>query len=100
MKLRHWVLAAGAAFFGLWGIGWCLPEAGRAARVLPPGFNSPKFMERLKTSWQQLHSQLGEDILLHPEAYSPGFHGTAVVPPGWTTPPEQLLNSARSFYLR
>jgi len=100
MKSQRWIVAAAAAALGLWGLGWCLPDGRRAARVLPPTALTPQFREKLKSSWHELHARLGEDILLSPEAYSPGFRSMAIAEPGWKTPPPLLLNSARSFLLR
>lgn len=100
MRSLRGLVALATVVLGFWGLGWCLPDIRRAAKVLPPQSLTHEFRGKLKSSWQQLHERLGEDILLSPEAYSPGFHDVAVAEPGWTTPPPLLLNSARSYFLR
>ncbi|MBI4056804.1 MAG: glycosyltransferase family 39 protein [Elusimicrobia bacterium] len=100
VRIKIGLLMGVAAGLSLWGLGWCLPEEARIARVLPSGINTPEFRELLQTSWKSLHQKLGPDILLHPEVFSMGFEKITQVPMSWKTPPPVLLNSARSFYLR
>jgi len=93
-------LAALSLSLALWGIGWGLPSRERTARVLPPEALGPAAQEKLASSWQAMHSRQGPEPLLNAEHWSAGFELLSTVPPGWTFPPDQLLNPARSFYLR
>lgn len=94
------LLAAVGLFAGSWGLGWGLPRKDRILRVLPAAAETAAFRKAMTDSWNALHRRLGEDIILNPDVYSPGFAQSAVVEPGWETPPELLMNSARSFHLR
>ena len=84
---------------GLWGIRWGLPGPQRLARVLPPGLDGPAFQKELADSWSALHRELGENLMINPKAWG-SFTGVVEIPAGWKTPPQELLNSYRSFYVR
>ncbi len=84
---------------GLYGIRWGLPSPERLARVMPPGLDGPAFQKELADSWAVLHKTLGANLMINPEA-SGTFTGVVVTPAGWKYPPNELLNSYRSFYLR
>jgi hypothetical protein len=84
---------------GLWGIRWGLPGPGRLARVLPPGLDGAVFHQELASSWSAMHQSLGENLMVNPKSFG-SFTGIVETPAGWKTPPQELLNSYRSFYLR
>ncbi|MBI2790057.1 MAG: hypothetical protein HYX59_15405 [Elusimicrobia bacterium] len=84
---------------GLWGIRWGLPGPERLARVLPPGLDGPAFQQELASSWATMHQGLGENLMVNPKSFGT-FTGIVETPAGWKTPPKELLNSYRSFYLR
>lgn len=84
---------------GLWGIRWGLPGPQRLARVMPPGLDGPVFQKELADSWSKMHQDLGENLMLNPKSFST-FTGVVETPAGWKTPPPELLNSYRSFYVR
>ncbi|UPT73394.1 MAG: glycosyltransferase family 39 protein [Elusimicrobiota bacterium] len=85
---------------GLWGIRWGLPSRERAARVLPPGLASDSaFQRELADNWSKLHEDLGANLMVNPKSFGT-FAGVVDVPAGWTVPPKELLNSARSFLVR
>ena len=84
---------------GLWGIRWGLPGAARLARVMPPGLDGPEFRAKLADSWSAMHQELGENLVSNPKAFGT-FSGVVDTPAGWKTPPKELLNSYRSFYVR
>ena len=84
---------------GLWGIRWGLPGPERLGRVLPPGLDGPAFQKELADSWYALDRSLGENRVLDPKA-GRVFSGVIDIPAGWKTPPKELLNSYRSFYIR
>ena len=84
---------------GLWGIRWGLPDSRRLSRIMPPGLDGAAFQTELANSWYALDQELGENRDLNPKASSV-FAGLIDVPAGWTTPPKELLNSYRSFYVR
>jgi hypothetical protein len=94
-------LIAGLALaLGLCGIRWGLPSRARLERVLPPAADTPEFRARLMQSWSSLHERFGSDIMVSAESWTAPFLGVQRAAPGWTQPPDLLLNSARSFYLR
>lgn len=94
------VLIVLGLLLGLWGIRWGLPSRERAARVLPPGLAaSPEFHRELAEGWSKLHAELGENLMVNPKSFGT-FSGVVDVPAGWRTPPRELLNSARSFFVR
>lgn len=84
---------------GLWGIRWGLPGPERLSRIMPPGLDSPPFRARLADSWAAMHRELGDNLISNPKAFA-SFTGIVETPAGWTAPPDVLLNSYRSFYLR
>ncbi|MBI2385857.1 MAG: hypothetical protein HYV14_07575 [Elusimicrobia bacterium] len=84
---------------GLWGIRWGLPGPERLGRVLPPGLDGPAFHQELASSWSAMHASLGENLMVNPKSFGT-FTGIVETPAGWKTPPKELLNSYRSFYLR
>lgn len=84
---------------GLWGIRWGLPGPERLARVLPPGLDGPAFQQELASSWATMHQGLGENLMVNPKSFGT-FTGIVETPAGWKTPPKELVNSYRSFYLR
>ncbi|MDD5301857.1 MAG: hypothetical protein PHS14_02005 [Elusimicrobia bacterium] len=84
---------------GLWGIRWGLPGPQRLARVLPPGLDGPAFQKELADSWSAMHQDLGENLMVNPKSFGT-FTGIVETPAGWKTPPKELLNSYRSFYIR
>lgn len=84
---------------GLWGIRWGLPGPERLARVLPPELNGPAFREELAASWSAMHKDLGENLMLNPKSFQ-SFQGVVETPAGWKTPPKELVNSFRSFFVR
>jgi hypothetical protein len=94
--IRAAVLALG---LGLWGLSWGLPSRAVLDQVLPPGLDTPQFLEQLSSSWQSMHARLGENLMLNPHSFH-DFDGVVRVPAGWTTPPPALVNTARSFHLR
>ena len=83
---------------GLCGINSGLPGPQRW-RALPPALRgSPEFAQKLAESWRRLyeaiqksHEQLKAE---EPVTY---VQGLVSVPPGWTFPPDPLINSARSL---
>ncbi|MBI5624984.1 MAG: hypothetical protein HY924_14505 [Elusimicrobia bacterium] len=84
---------------GLLGVTWTLPSKERMAAVLPPGADTPALHQRLTESWAGMHRKLGINLMLNPEAMwrLPGVQSCA---PGWTSPPDLLLNPIRSFFVR
>lgn len=84
---------------GLWGIRWGLPGPQRLARVMPPGLDGPAFRQELADSWSRMHQDLGENLMINVKSFGT-FTGVVEIPPGWKTPPKELLNSYRSFYVR
>ncbi len=84
---------------GLWGIRWGLPGPERLSRVMPPGLDGPAFQQELASSWSKMHESLGENLMVNPKSFG-SFTGVVETPAGWKTPPPELLNSYRSFYVR
>jgi hypothetical protein len=84
---------------GLWGIRWGLPGPERLAAVMPPGLDGPVFQKELADTWSAMYKAFGENATISPLA-SHLFTGVVEIPAGWTTPPQELLNSYRSFYVR
>jgi len=84
---------------GLWGIRWGLPGPERLARVLPPELDTPAFREGLAASWSAMHKDLGDNLMLNPKSFQ-SFNGVVETPAGWRTPPPELVNSFRSFFVR
>ncbi|MCX5797435.1 MAG: glycosyltransferase [Elusimicrobia bacterium] len=93
-------LALGLAV-GLWGIGWGLPGPQRW-RAFPEAMRSdPDTARKLKESWQSLYQGIerthqevkGEEPVTR-------VQGVEEVPPGWTWPPDKLVNSYRSLLVR
>ena len=103
VQISSKALAAGVVLLGLafggWGIRWGLPGPERLARVLPPGLDGPAFHQELADSWSAMHQSLGENLMVNPRSFG-SFTGIIETPSGWTTPPKELLNSYRSFYIR
>jgi hypothetical protein len=95
---RRGVVALGL-LLGLWGLRWGLPDRARLDRVLAPGSDGPALHEALAQSWVKLHERLGPNLMNNPESYAT-FTGVERVKAGWTEPPELMLNSLRSFYVR
>ncbi|MDE1976049.1 MAG: glycosyltransferase family 39 protein [Elusimicrobia bacterium] len=94
-------LAAGL-FFALWGIRWGLPVRANAGRAFPgASTSSPKFVQNLAKSWKHLYKNIWlshKDMARQePVTY---VKGVAVIAPGWTYPPRELLDSYRSFLLQ
>lgn len=87
------------ALIGFWGLRWGLPDRARLERILPPGLDGLALHERLASSWAAMHRRLGANLMINPESYAT-FAGVVRVAPGWTTPPDILLNPVRSFYVR
>lgn len=95
------VSAALAAFLALWGLSWGLPDEARVRRVLPGETLTPAFAAKLAATWRERQAAIGSDPLKRESGWQDlGFEGEAVVEPGWTEPPELLLNSSRSFFVR
>jgi hypothetical protein len=92
-------VAALALCFGLWGLGWQLPSRERLSWVLPPGADTPEARASLEESWRRMHASLGEDLMIASQDAT-SFKGLQAAPSGWVRPPEVLVNSVRSFYLR
>ena len=92
-------LALLGLLLGSWGGGWGLPARWRVQRVLPPGADTPALRVRLEKSWSTLHERLGPDLMLNPAAGG-ALSGPVRVKAGWTEPPEVLLSSLRSFFIR
>ncbi|MEK7388360.1 MAG: glycosyltransferase family 39 protein [Elusimicrobiota bacterium] len=91
------ILALGLAA-GLCGIRSGLPGPQRW-RALPPALNrSPEFAGRLADSWRRLYEgiRLSHETLQAEEPVT-YVQGLVTVAPGWTFPPEPLINSARSL---
>ncbi|MBI3288102.1 MAG: glycosyltransferase family 39 protein [Elusimicrobia bacterium] len=91
------VLALGLAA-GLCGIRSGLPGPERW-RALPPALRgSSEFAERLAESWRRLYEEIQrahrEVLPAEPATY---VRGLVMVPPGWSFPPDPLINSARSL---
>ncbi len=84
---------------GLWGLRWGLPDRARIDRILVPGMDGPALHERMSNSWIKMHERLGPNLMNAPESFAT-FSGIERVKPGWSEPPEILLNSIRSFYVR
>lgn len=93
------LLAAFGLALGGWGLKWGLPSRERLDLVMPPGLAGPAFGRILSDSWKAMHERLGANLMLNPEAWK-SFSGVRNTPAGWTTPPEVLLNSYRSFHVR
>ncbi|HVA65701.1 MAG TPA: glycosyltransferase family 39 protein [Elusimicrobiota bacterium] len=98
---RLGALAAGL-FFALWGIRWGLPERANAGKAFPgASTSSPQFVQDLTKSRKRLYKNIWlshKDMAQQePVTY---VKGVAVIPPGWTYPPPDLLNSYRSFLLQ
>jgi len=88
-----------AASLGFWGLRWGLPARARLDRVLEPGADGPALHELLASSWAKMHERLGPNLMNNPESYAT-FSGVERVKPGWRVPPDIMLNSLRSFYVR
>jgi hypothetical protein len=84
---------------GLWGIRWGLPGPQRLSRVMPPGLDGEAFQKELADSWATMHQDLGENLMINPKSFGI-FTGIVETPAGWKTPPKELINSYRSFYVR
>lgn len=95
---RTALILLGAAV-GMWGLRWGLPDRARLDRVLAPGMDTPALHERLASSWAKMHERLGPNLMNNPESFAT-FTGVERVKPGWSDPPDILLNSLRSFYVR
>lgn len=98
-KIQVSVLVLLGLTLGLWGIGWGLPGPERLARVLPPALNTPEFRQQLAESWSAMHKDLGDNLMLNPKSFQ-SFDGVVDTPAGWKTPPKELVNSFRSFFVR
>lgn len=85
-------LAAGAC-----GIGWGLPSMRRLDSVLPAEWiRDPAFLDRLAQGRDELYRQMETQERL-PVDY---ITKAESIPRGWQVPPDRLLNSYRSFFLR
>ena len=80
----------------LYGFTWGLPSAERLALVLPPDFNTPDNRRDLSEAWNNMHRDIGKNMMLSPKAWK-SFSGVERAPAGWSEPPEILKNSLRSF---
>ncbi len=94
------VLALGA-ISGLWGIGWGLPGPHRL-RAFPESVAAdPAMPQKLADGWARLYEgvRLSHDQRRseEPVTYLRGF---LEIPPGWTWPPDPLVNSLRSALLQ
>lgn len=94
------VLAAGT-LSGLWGIGWGLPGP-RRLRAFPESVAAdPATAQKLADGWARLYAGIrrshDERQKEEPVTYLQGFLD---IPPGWTWPPDPLVNSLRSFLLQ
>lgn len=83
---------------GLTGITGGLPGPGRL-RALPEALRgSPEFAAKLADSWRALYAGIERaHAELAPDEPRTSVAGVADVPPGWTYPPDALINSARSL---
>lgn len=66
---------------------------------MPPGLDGPVFQKELADSWYAMDRDLGANRDLNPKAAGV-FTGIVEIPAGWKTPPSELLNTYRSFYIR
>ncbi|MFA6318240.1 MAG: glycosyltransferase family 39 protein [Elusimicrobiota bacterium] len=92
-------LVAAGLLLGLLGITWGLPNRDRLSAVLPPGADGPALRQRLSDTWGELHKRLGSNLMINPES-TWSFTGVQRFKAGWSSPPDLLLHSLRSFYLR
>jgi hypothetical protein len=67
---------------------------------MPPGLDGPVFQKQLADSWGAMHQEFGENLVTNLKSYAADFTGVVETPAGWKTPPRELLNPYRSFYLR
>lgn len=101
-RAAPWLAAALALGLGagLTGLSAGLPGA-RRLRVLPGGRPTPELARRLADAWTSLYDQIrrahARMASEEPVTYATG---RLVVPAGWSFPPQELLNSTRSFMLQ
>jgi hypothetical protein len=83
---------------GLCGITGGLPGSARL-RALPPEVRgSPEFAAKLADAWRALYREIERSHAeLRPDEPHTGVSGVVEVPPGWTFPPDALINSARAL---
>ncbi|MBI5882918.1 MAG: hypothetical protein HZB91_07435 [Elusimicrobia bacterium] len=92
-------LVCAGLLLGLLGIGWGLPTRERVAAILPPAADNPALYQRLADTWVSMHRKLGPNLMVSPDSHwvPKGVHSA---PAGWTEPPDLLLNTIRSFFVR
>jgi len=90
------VLALGAAT-GLCGLGWGLPGGRRQAFAPLDSQGARHLQERWERLYQGISSSHQRMEKAEPVTYLQGFQKVA---PGWSFPPEPLVNSCRSFLLQ
>ncbi len=85
---------------GLWGLGWGLPGAGRL-RALADGRPTPAVAQELEDRWSALYADLrrSHEEMRREEPVT-RLQGFQEIAPGWTSPPQPLINSYRSFLLQ
>ncbi|MBI3549012.1 MAG: glycosyltransferase family 2 protein [Elusimicrobia bacterium] len=91
------VFTAVAFAIGAWGIGWGLPEWSRIELALDPAVaRDPSFQKKLAETREELYRRMEGNQRL-PVDY---IKSAEDVPAGWSSPPERLMNSFRSYFLR
>lgn len=91
------VLASLCLGMGLWGIHWGVPGEARLRSLLPDVLlEDPGFRRKLADEYRGLYERLERNRRL-PVDY---IEEAVDIPGGWTFPPERLLDSYRSFFLR
>ncbi|MDE2142037.1 MAG: glycosyltransferase family 39 protein [Elusimicrobia bacterium] len=83
---------------GFWGLGWGLPGPLRL-RAFPMTM-TPQVAQEFSDRWAKLYKEIWKahkELKDEPETY---VHGVEVFPPGWTFPPENLINAYRAMLLQ
>lgn len=82
---------------GAFGIGWGLPEWERIEAATEPALvHDARFHKALADSRDDLYRQMEGNERLPVDL----IKAAEELPPGWTWPPQRLMNSLRSYYLR
>lgn len=83
---------------GLTGITGGLPGSGRLRALPETARSSPEFASRLADAWRKLYAEIERaHSELRADEPRTSVAGVVEVPPGWSFPPDALVNSARAL---
>lgn len=103
-RAEHQALAAVMAlglFTGLWGLTWGLPGQARLRAFHDGKAPAPEVAQSITEHWKQLYEDIKKShTQLRSEEPVTYVKGVEEIAPGWTFPPDALLNSFRSILLR